>query len=161
MTLRQNIITTSAPASVILIRLVVGGIFLSEGIQKFLYPAENGVGRFTKIGIPAPEVMAPFVGVVEIACGTLILIGLLTRLAAVPLIIDMLVAILSTKIPVLLGYGFWGFNLRTLPYYGFWGMAHEARTDFAMLLGSIFLLIVGAGAWSLDARLRKQASRNV
>jgi uncharacterized membrane protein YphA (DoxX/SURF4 family) len=161
MTLRKNIIATSAPASVILIRLVVGGVFLSEGIQKFLYPGENGVGRFTKIGIPAPEVMAPFVGVVEIACGALILIGLLTRLAAIPLIIDMLVAILSTKIPILLGHGFWGFSLRTLPYYGFWGMAHEARTDFAMLLGSIFLLIVGAGAWSLDARFSKQAARDV
>jgi uncharacterized membrane protein YphA (DoxX/SURF4 family) len=159
MALLQKLIATSAPASVILIRLVVGGV--SEGIQKFLYPAENGVGRFTKIGIPAPEVMAPFVGVVEIVCGALILIGLLTRLAAIPLIINMLVAILSTKIPILLGQGFWGFSLRTLPYYGFWGMAHEARTDFAMLLGSIFLLIVGAGAWSLDARLRKQARRNV
>jgi putative oxidoreductase len=159
MALLQKLIATSAPASVILIRLVVGGVFLSEGIQKFLYPAENGVGRFTKIGIPAPEVMAPFVGVVEIVCGALILIGLLTRLAAIPLIINMLVAILSTKIPILLGQGFWGFSLRTLPYYGFWGMAHEARTDFAMLLGSIFLLIVGAGAWSLDARLRRQAGR--
>jgi putative oxidoreductase len=159
MTLRQNIIATSAPTSVILIRLVVGGVFLSEGIQKFLYPAENGVGRFTKIGIPAPEVMAPFVGVVEIVCGALILIGLLTRLAAIPLIIDMLVAIVSTKLPILIGRGFWGFSLRPLPYYGFWGMTHEARTDFAMLLGSIFLLIVGAGAWSLDARLRRQAGR--
>jgi putative oxidoreductase len=159
--LLQKLIATSAPASVILIRLVIGGVFLSEGIQKFLYPAENGVGRFTKIGIPAPEVMAPFVGVVEIVCGALILIGLLTRLAAIPLIINMLVAILSTKIPILLGHGFWGFSLRTLPYYGFWGMAHEARTDFAMLLGSIFLLIVGAGAWSLDARLRRQAGMEV
>jgi putative oxidoreductase len=159
MTLRRNIIATSAPASVILIRLVVGGVFLSEGIQKFLYPEENGVGRFMKIGIPAPEVMAPFVGVVEIVCGALILIGLLTRLAAIPLIIDMLVAILSTKLQILLGHGFWGFSLRPLPYYGFWGMAHEARTDFAMLLGSIFLLIVGAGAWSLDARLCRQAGR--
>ena len=161
MTLRQNIIATSAPASVILIRLGVGGVFLSEGIQKFLYPGENGVGRFTKIGIPAPEVMAPFVGVIEIVCGALILIGLLTRLAAIPLIIDMLVAILSTKIPILLGHGFWGFSLRPLPYYGFWGMAHEARTDFAMLLGSIFLLIVGAGAWSLDARIGRRAARDV
>ena len=161
MTLRRNIIATSAPGSVILIRLVVGGVFLSEGIQKFLYPAENGVGRFTKIGIPAPEVMAPFIGVVEIVCGALILIGLLTRLAAIPLIIDMLVAILSTKIPILLGHGFWGFSLHPLPYYGFWGMAHEARTDFAMLLGSIFLLIVGAGAWSLDARIGRRAARDV
>ena len=153
MSLFHKIIRTHAGAVVILIRLMVGGIFLSEGIQKFLFPNENGVGRFVKIGIPAPEVTAPFVAVVEIVCGALILVGLLTRLAAVPLIVDMLVAILSTKIPILLGYGFWGFSLRNLPYYGFWGMAHEARTDFSMLLGSLFLLIVGAGAWSLDRKL--------
>ncbi len=161
MAFRQKIVATGAPASVILIRFVVGGIFLSEGIQKFLYPGENGVGRFVKIGIPAPEAMAPFVGVVEIVCGALILIGLLTRLAAIPLIIDMLVAILSTKMPILLGHGFWGFSLRALPYYGFWGMVHEARTDFAMLLGSIFLLINGAGGWSLDARAHRLARKNV
>jgi uncharacterized membrane protein YphA (DoxX/SURF4 family) len=118
-----------------------------------MFPGEVGAGRFAKIGIPSPDVMGPFVGVVEIVCGALILIGLLTRLAAIPLIIDMLVAIVSTKIPILLGYGFWGFSLRNVPYYGFWGMVHESRTDFSMLLGSIFLLIVGAGAWSLDARL--------
>ena len=144
---------TSAPASVFLIRLIVGTVFLSEGIQKFLYPAENGPGRFAKIGIPSPDMTAPFVGVVEIVCGALILIGFLTRLAAIPLIINMIVAILSTKIPILLGHGFWGFSLRTVPYYGFWGMLHEARTDLAMLLSSIFLLIVGAGLWSIDARL--------
>ncbi len=92
-------------------------------------------------------------GAVEIVCGALVIAGLLTRLAAIPLIIDMLVAIFTTKIPILLGYGFWGFSLRTLPYYGFWGMLHEARTDLSMLLGSIFLLILGAGRWSVDARL--------
>jgi uncharacterized membrane protein YphA (DoxX/SURF4 family) len=151
----EKLIETRAPARVLLIRLMVGGVFLSEGIQKFLFADENGVGRFTKIGIPSPEVMAPFVGGVEIVCGALILLGLLTRVAAIPLIIDMLVAILSTKIPILLGHGFWGFSLRTVPYYGFWGMAHEARTDLAMLLGSIFLLIVGAGSWSIDARLAR------
>lgn len=154
----DKLLQTSAPGSVILIRIVVGGVFLSEGVQKFLYPAENGAGRFARIGIPSPDVMGPFVGVIEIVCGTLILLGLLTRLAAIPLIINMLVAILSTKIPILLGQGFWGFSLRNLPYYGFWGMAHEARTDFAMLLGSLFLLIVGAGALSLDARLTKRRS---
>jgi len=137
---------------VVLIRLAVGGIFLSEGIQKFLYPAENAAGRFAKIGILWPDMTAPFVGVVEIGCGVLILVGLLTRFAAFLIIIDMLVAIISTKIPILLGHGFWGFSLRTVPYYGFWGMAHEARTDFAMLLGSLFLLIVGAGRWSIDAK---------
>ena len=152
MNLKRMIDSGAAPA-VVLIRIAVGVIFLSEGIQKFLYPAENGAGRFARIGIPAPDVMGPFVGVVEIVCGTLILIGFLTRFAAIPLIINMLVAILSTKIPILLGYGFWGFSLRTLPYYGLWGMLHESRTDLAMLLSSIFLLIVGAGSLSVDARL--------
>ena len=148
----ERLMETHAPRSVFLIRLVVGGVFLSEGIQKFLYPAENGAGRFARIGIPAPDVMGPFVGVVEIVCGALILIGFLTRLAAIPLIINMLVALLSTKVPILLGHGFWGFSLRNVPYYGLWGMLHEARTDLAMLFGSIFLLIVGGGLWSLDAR---------
>ena len=128
-------------------------MFLSEGIQKFLFPNDLAAGRFIRIGIPAPEVMAPFVGVVEIVCGSLIILGFLTRLAAIPLIIDMCVALVSTKIPILLGHGFWRFSVSKLPSYGFWSMAHEARTDFAMLLGSIFLLIAGAGAWSLDARL--------
>lgn len=155
----RRLIDTNAPRSVILIRIVVGWVFLSEGIQKFLYAAENGAGRFARIGIPSADVMGPFVAVVEIVFGTLILFGLLTRLAAIPLIIDMLVAIVSTKIPILLGHGFWGFSLRTLPYYGFWGMFHEARTDFAMLLGSIFLLIVGGGLWSMDARLSSERSR--
>ncbi|PYS94229.1 MAG: DoxX family protein [Acidobacteria bacterium] len=140
----RKITRTSAPGVVILIRLVVGAVFLSEGIQKFLFPADLGVGRFTKIGIPSPEIMAPFVGVVEIVCGALMLIGLLTRLAAIPLIIDMLVAISTTKIPILLKSGFWA-------------MAHEARVDYAMLLGALFLLMVGAGAWSIDARLSLSA----
>lgn len=140
MPLQQKILATNAPCTVIIIRLVVGAVFLSEGLQKFLYPAEVGVGRFTKIGIPAPEILAPFVGVVEIVCGTLILIGLLTRLAAIPLIINMLVAISTTKIPILLKSGFWA-------------MAHEARTDWSMLLCSIFLLAMGAGACSMDARI--------
>jgi len=152
----KRLLETNAPWSVILIRLIVGGVFFSEGIQKFLYPAENGAGRFAKIGIPSPDVMGPFVGVVEIVCGALILIGFMTRLAAIPLIINMLVAILSTKIPILLGHGFWGFSLRTVPYYGIWGMLHESRTDFAMLFGSLFLLIVGAGAWSVDAKVQRR-----
>ena len=155
----RKLATTTAPASVILIRLSVGAVFLVEGIQKFLYPMEVGAGRFARIGIPAADLMGPFVGVVEILCGSLLLLGLLTRLAAIPLIIDMVVAIISTKIPILLGHGFWGFSLRQLPYYGFWGMAHEARTDFAMLLGSIFLLIVGGGMWSIDRWLVSKASR--
>ncbi len=140
-----------ATAWVLIIRLMVGAVFLSEVIQKFLYPAEQGPGRFAKIGFPQPELLANFVGVVEIVCGALLLVGLLTRLASIPLIIDMLVAIVTTKIPLLLGHALWGFALRDAPRYNFWTMAHEMRTDWAMLLGSLFLLLVGAGPLSLDA----------
>jgi putative oxidoreductase len=97
--------------------------------------------------------MAPLVGVFEIVCGVLLVLGLLTRLAAVPMIVNISVAILSTKIPLFLGHGFWMFNLPKANSYGFWSMMHEARTDFAMLLGGIFLLIVGAGCFSFDAML--------
>lgn len=152
----RKLFRSNAPAAVILIRLVVGGVFLAEGIQKFLFPDDLAAGRFAKIGIPAPQVMGPFVGGVETVCGALIMMGLLTRLATIPLIIDISVAILSTKIPILLGHGFWRFNLPKLSSYGFWSMAHEARTDFAMLLGLVFLLIVGAGAWSIDAYISRR-----
>jgi putative oxidoreductase len=137
-------ISRPAPAATILIRILVGAVFLTEGIQKFLFPDALGVGRFAKIGIPAPAVTAPFVGGVEILFGALILAGFLTRLATIPLLIDISVAIASTKIPILLKSGFWA-------------AAHEARTDFAMLLGLIFLLIVGAGKWSADARFRQNS----
>lgn len=153
MHLIERTLQSDAPSATILIRVMVGAVFFSEGIQKFLEPAARGAGRFAKIGIPFPEIMGPFVGATEIVCGALLLAGLMTRLATVPLIIDMLVAIVSTKLPILLGYGFWGFSLRNLSSYGFWSMAHEARTDFCMLLGSLFLLYVGSGPWALDRRL--------
>ena len=137
---------------------MVGAVFLSEGIQKFLFVKELGVGRFAKIGIPYPEVMAPFVGVCEIACGTLLILGLLTRLAAIPMIVNISVAILSTKIPMLLGRGLWMFSGPKAGQIGFWSMAHEARTDFCMLLGGLFLLIVGAGWLSIDTLFGKSAS---
>lgn len=149
---------TSAPASVLLIRLLVGAVFLSEGIQKFMDPGSLGPGRFAKIGMPAPEFLGYFVATFETVCGALILLGLLTRLAAVPTAIIMVVAIVSTKLPILLGRGFWGFSVRSLPEYGFWSMAHEMRTDWAMLLGSVFLIIVGAGRWSLDAMVPQSRS---
>ncbi len=136
--------------AVLLIRLMVGSVFLVEGILKFLYPQELGAGRFEKIGIPLPQVMGPFVGVVETVCGALVLIGLLTRLASVPLLINISVAILSTKLPVLLGHGYWRFTLMKLSHYGFLSMMHEARTDFSMWLGLVFLIVVGPGRWSMD-----------
>ena len=155
----RRLLSTNAPAATLLVRLLVGSVFLSEGIQKFLYPAELAAGRFAKIGIPNPENMGPFVGGCEVVCGALLIIGLLTRLAAIVLLIDISVAILSTKIPLLLGHGFWGFSLPKVPDYGFWSMMHEARTDFSMWLGLLFLLIVGAGKkWSLDAAIAPGSS---
>jgi uncharacterized membrane protein YphA (DoxX/SURF4 family) len=149
----RKTVATCAPCSTILIRVVVGGTFLSEGIQKFLFPDALGVGRFAKIGIPHPEVMAPFVGVFEVACGALLILGLLTRLAAIPMVVNISVAVVSTKIPILQGHGLWLFSLPNVKTYGFWSMMHEARTDFAMFLGGIFLLVVGAGCLSFDALL--------
>ncbi len=140
MSLYNKLLSTVDSKPVILIRLIVGGVFLSEGMQKFLFNDALGVGRFIKIGIPAPEFFAPFVGVVEILGGAMIILGLFSRIAAIPLIIDMIVAISSTKIPMLL-------------HNGFWAMAHESRVDFSMLLGCIFFLIIGSGGWSVDAVL--------
>ena len=149
-----GLLATEAPAATILIRIVVGGVFLAEGIQKFLYPAQLAAGRFAKIGIPFPGIMGPFVGGVEVICGAFVILGLLTRLAVILLFIDSSVAIVSTKIPILLSYGFWGFSLAKLPRYGLLSMIHEARTDLAMWFGLLFLIIVGAGKrWSLDTTI--------
>ncbi len=119
---------------------MVGVVFLSEGIQKFLFPGDRGAGRFEKIGIPNPEFFGTFVGSFEILCGLLVLAGLIIRLAVIPLIIIMLMAIATTKIDI-------------LQQDGIWEMLHASRTDWAMLLGSIFLLIKGGGKWSADYQL--------
>ena len=150
----HDLLRTRASGWVILIRLMVGlAVFFPEGIQKLIFPEILGAGRFTRIGIPLADVMGPFVGVVEIVCGALIMVGLLTRLAAIPLIITMIVAIVSTKIAILLGHEFWVFRLPKIDPYGFWSAAHESRADLAMLLGCLYLLIEGAGQWSIDAVL--------
>jgi putative oxidoreductase len=141
-----------APAATILIRVMVGAVFLSEGIQKFLYPAYVGAGRFERIGIPNPEIMGPFVGAIEIVCGTLVLLGLFTRWAVLPLLAIMAVAFITTKLPILLGQDLGPFRVRQLNYYGFWSFAHESRTDFSMVMGSLFLWFAGPGPLSLDAR---------
>jgi uncharacterized membrane protein YphA (DoxX/SURF4 family) len=130
---------------ILLVRILVGWVFLSEGIQKFLFPAALGTGRFVKIGIPWPQYSAPFVGVVEIVCGALLILGLFTSLASVLLLIDIAVAIATTKVPMLLKQGFWA----TL---------HEARTDFSMLFGLIAILLMGAGMFSLDWRRNRSST---
>src|ERR1700686_1848327 len=145
-----------AAKAIVLIRILVGWVFLSEGIQKFLFPDTLGVGRFVKIGIPWPHAMAPFVGTVEIICGSLVLAGLFTRFAAIPLLGVITVALYSTKIV-------------TFARFGFWGTLHDARTDVSMLLALIFLVLVGGDSWSicpqrrgvpLPKRCRARASRS-
>jgi putative oxidoreductase len=135
---------------VILIRLLVGWVFVAEGILKFTRPETLGAARFEKIGFPSSLALAQFVGVLEIVCGTLIVLGLFVRLASVPLLIDIVVAILSTKVPILLGHGFWLFADPTTKPFGIGTALHEARTDFSMLLGLVFLILSGGGVWSLD-----------
>ncbi|MBL7499249.1 DoxX family protein [Frankia sp. CNm7] len=137
------------PGAMILVRLLVGAVFLSEGIQKFLFPDKLGPGRFEKIGIPAPGFFAYLDGTVEIVCGLLVLLGLLTRLACIPLLVDICLAIALTKLRALAPGGFQGVS-------GFWGVAHEARTDWSMLFGLLFLLVSGPGRYSLDARLARR-----
>ena len=133
----KKIMRPDSSKTTILIRFMVGAVFLSEGIQKFLFPAIRGAGRFEKIGLPSPEFLGTFVGAFEIVCGALIISGLLTRLASIPTLIIMLVAIVTTKTDVLANEGFWA-------------MMHGSRTDWAMLLGSLFLIIKGSGKYSFD-----------
>jgi putative oxidoreductase len=152
----NKIIATGPEKTNIIIRIMVGWVFLSEGIQKFLYPALRGSGRFEGMGFPNPELTATFVGVFEILCGIALLAGLLTRPAAFAMVINMTVAIVVTKIPIAFAESFGPFELRELQTYGFWSMAHEMRTDLAMWLGSLFLLIKGGGMWSLDLLVEKR-----
>lgn len=123
----------------LLLRGMVGWVFLSEGIQKFMFPGALGAGRFAKIGIPAPHLTGPFVGVVEIACGAMLILGVATIYAVTPLVIDIGVAIVTTKWPL-------------MAKQGFWAAMHEGRTDFCMLLGLIAIACLGAGSWSFDRR---------
>src|SRR5580704_13191887 len=144
---------TTGPESTLLLRLMAGGVFLWEGILKFVY-ANQGVGRFTKLGMPYPHFTASFVGWLEIVGGVLLLSGLLTRLIAIPFIAEMIVAILSTKISLYLGTS--PLPLPPAPpKIGMWAVLHEVRSEYAQLLTVAYLLVNGPGKWSLDALLHK------
>ena len=140
--IRKIIYTVNSNQNLI-VRIVVGLIFLSEGIQKFLFPELDGTGRFAKIGFSDPAFWAYFTATFEIICGALLLLGLMTRIAAIPLLIVMITAFVRTKWPILISKGIWPF-------------AHEYRTDFAMTLLLLYLIIYGAGSWSVDYSLLKQ-----
>lgn len=142
MTHIQKLIGTNERVSTVLIRCLVGLVFLSEGLQKFITPEKTGVGRFAKIGFENPEIMATFVGINEILFGLALIMGILTRLSVIPIIVIMLTALTTTKIPI-------------FQAEGFWAAAHAARTDLSMLTCSIFLLIEGAGPLSLDKAVDK------
>ncbi|HEV2521721.1 MAG TPA: DoxX family protein [Candidatus Acidoferrales bacterium] len=129
-------------AAILAVRLLVGAVFFLEGVKKFLFAEQWGAGRFTRIGIPAPHVMGPVVGTFEIVCGLFIILGLKTRLAAVPLLCVISTAIVTTKFPILLKSGFWA-------------MEDAGRTDYSMFMGLIFLLFAGSGNLSVDALLAK------
>jgi putative oxidoreductase len=138
----NSILFTVNDNGTLLVRIVVGLVFLTEGIQKFLFPELLGTGRFMKIGFSNPEFWAYFTGTFEIICGALVLLGMLTRLASIPLLIIMMTAFVTTKWPLLLAKGIWV-------------MAHEYRTDFAMTLLLIYILIYGGGGCSVDLKLLK------
>jgi putative oxidoreductase len=143
-----------APHATVLMRLMAGGVFLSEGILKFVY-TNQGVGRFTKLGLPMPHLTADFIGGLEIVGGLLLICGLFTRLIAIPFILEMIVAILSTKISLYLGTSPLPLPASP-PTVGFWAVMHEVRSDYAQIVTCAFLLIVGPGPWSLDARHRRE-----
>jgi putative oxidoreductase len=138
------------PTATVLLRLMAGGVFLSEGILKFVY-ANQGVGRFTKLGFPVPHLTASLIGTWEILGGALLIFGLLTRGVAILFAIEMVVAVLSTKIGLYLGTS--PLPLPPAPpQVGFWAVLHESRSDYAQLLTSLYLVIAGPGLLSLDAR---------
>jgi putative oxidoreductase len=137
------------------VRVGVGGVFLSSGLVKFLFD-NQGPGRFAKIGFPAATQLAYFVGATEIACGVLLFLGLFVRLAALPLVVDMVVALVATKLPLLFGAG--PEPVAAMPKTGFWAFAYQARLDVTMLVACVYLVAVGAGPWSLDAMLSRCVS---
>jgi uncharacterized membrane protein YphA (DoxX/SURF4 family) len=135
-------------SSIIILRLMVGGVFFWEGILKFVYP-NQGVGRFTKLGFPMPETLAHFVAIGEIIGGLFIIFGLITRFVAFYFIIQMIVAVLTTKIAL-----YFGTSPLPMPpappKMGVWAVLHEIRSDYAQILTCLFLLIEGSGRRSLD-----------
>jgi len=140
-----------------MLRLMAGAVFFWEGVMKFVFP-NQGVGRFMKLGFPAPHFTATADGWFEIVGGLLLLTGLLTRVIAIPFVIEMIVAMASTKIPMYLGTS--PLPLPPVPpQIGFWAVLHEIRSEYAQLLTCAFLSVVGAGRWSVDALLARRRAR--
>jgi putative oxidoreductase len=149
----------SGYSSIFLLRMMAGGVFLWEGILKFVY-INQGLGRFTKLGFPIPELTANFVATTEIIGGLFLLFGIFTRFTAFWFIIEMIIAILSTKITLYLGTS--PLPLPPAPpKMGAWAVLHEIRSDYAQLLTCLFLLIEGPGIASVDAVFRRNKEINI
>ena len=149
---------SNAQKEVIILRFMAGGVFFWEGLLKFVY-ANQGVGRFTKLGFLMPAETAHFIAVAEIAGGLLLLFGLFTRPVALFFIAEMIVAVLSTKISLYLGTS--PLPLPPAPpQMGIWAVLHEIRSDYAQLLTCLFLAIVGPGVLSLDQTMAGAKRRN-
>jgi putative oxidoreductase len=125
----------------ILIRVIVGLVFFTEGLLKFVLPGELGAGRFAHIGLPYPSLLAPLVGVVEIVAGAALMLGVYAGDAALLLLVVILTALVTTKIPILLGHRFGRFQPPLFGHYGLLSFLHEARTDLCMLVGCIAILL--------------------
>jgi uncharacterized membrane protein YphA (DoxX/SURF4 family) len=151
-----KLIKTDQASTTILVRLMIGAVFLSEGVQKFIFPEQRSTDQFETLGFAEAEIMAHYVGVFEVLAGILILIGLFTRAGALITLIITTTAIIITNIIVVLGESFYPSALSDLQTYGFWSMAPEIHTDWAMWLGSLFLLLKGGGRWSADLAIHKK-----
>jgi len=138
--------------SMMLVRVIVGVVFLTEGILKFLRPSELGVGRFAHIGLPYPHLLAPVVGAVEIAGGAALIFNFFAGDAALLLLMVILTAIFTTKVPILTGHHLGPFGPPKLDRYGILTFIHEARTDLAMLFGLIAILLDSGMRISLRGR---------
>jgi uncharacterized membrane protein YphA (DoxX/SURF4 family) len=124
-----------------LIRVMVGLVFLTEGILKFVRPQDLGEGRFATIGIPFPQVLAPLVAGIEIAGGLAVMLGIYAGDAALALLAVIVVALVTTKLPILIGRPLGPFSLVKLAHYGLGSFLHEARVDLCMMLGTLAVLI--------------------
>jgi len=125
----------------ILIRVIVSLVFLTEGTLKFLQPGELGAGRFAAIGLPFPNLLAPLVGGIEIGAGAMVLLNFYAGDAALLLMAVIFSALVTTKLPVLMGRPLGFLTLMKTPHTGWFGFLHEARTDLAMLFCTLAVLI--------------------
>jgi putative oxidoreductase len=122
-----------------IVRIIVGIIFAAHGYQKFfVYGMDGAIGAFTQMGVPAPNITAPLVAVVELGGGIALILGLLTRLAAFALAIDMFVAVVLVRLK------------------GGFFMPNGAEFEILLCLASVALVISGAGALSVDEAIARR-----